>query len=600
MSGNGEMDSSTARFAIYPRFVMATFPRIIPCIMIFALALAVRGLAARPNIVLVMTDDQGYGDLGITGNPVLETPHIDSFARQSASMSRFYVSPVCSPTRACLMTGRYNYRTRVIDTFKGRSMMEPNEVTIAEVLHTAGYRTGVFGKWHLGDNYPLRAQDQGFDESLVLRGGGLAQPSEPIENHEHYTDPILFHNGEQVQTKGYCTDVYFDAALKFIESAQQAQRPFFVYIATNAPHGPFHDVPEELYQKYRAKDLTPALLGNAKSADTVARVYAMIENIDQNVGRLTAALDRLGLAENTIVIFMVDNGPNTRRYVGPFRGMKSDVHEGGIRSPFFVRWPARFTAGTVSDRLAAHIDVMPTLLEAADVPAPAEVKLDGRSLLPLLEGKSVAWPERTIVLQTHRGNQPMRFHHAATIQQRWKLVHPTGFGREAMPADVPFELYDLEADPGETRNLAAENPDEVQALKDAYEKWFEDVSSTRPDNYAPPRIIAGSSFQPTTFLSQQDWRVGDNEAGWGSGGRWMLKFERDANYDVQLRWRKPIAPGQIELRVGGISRKLDLSEPSDVVRLENVLIPTGDAELTLDVRRGNEHGDAYQIYLERR
>ncbi|MEO8351032.1 MAG: arylsulfatase, partial [Chthoniobacteraceae bacterium] len=397
-------------------------PRTFPWIIVLTLALAVAGVAERPNIVLVMTDDQGYGDLGIAGNPVLETPHIDSLARVSASMSRFYVSPVCSPTRACLMTGRYNYRTRVIDTFKGRSMMEPDEVTIAEVLRAAGYRTGIFGKWHLGDNYPLRAQDQGFDESLVLRGGGLAQPSEPIENHEHYTDPILFHNGEQVRTKGYCTDVYFDAALKFIEAAQLAQKPFFAYIATNAPHGPFHDVPDALYQKYKAKDLTPVLLGNAKSADTVARVYAMIENIDQNLGRLTEKLDRLGLAENTIVIFMVDNGPNTKRYVGPFRGMKSDVHEGGIRSPFFVRWPARLKAGTVSDRMAAHIDVMPTLLEAADIPPPEGLKFDGRSLLPLLEGKKTEWPTRTIVLQTHRGNKPIRFHQTATIQQRWKLV----------------------------------------------------------------------------------------------------------------------------------------------------------------------------------
>ena len=188
--------------------------------------------AERPNIVLMMSDDQGYGDFGATGNPVIETPHIDRMARESVSMRTFYVSPVCSPTRANLMTGRYNYRTRVIDTYLGRSMMDPEEVTIAEVLHGAGYATGIFGKWHLGDCYPMRPIDQGFEQALVHRGGGLAQPSEPLENQNRYTDPILFRNGEKVRTKGYCTDVYFDAAIEFIEQARRNQRSFFVYLPT--------------------------------------------------------------------------------------------------------------------------------------------------------------------------------------------------------------------------------------------------------------------------------------------------------------------------------------------------------------------------------
>ena len=198
--------------------------------------------AERPNVVLVMTDDQGIGDFGATGNKVIETPNIDALSKRSASMKTFYVSPVCSPTRACLMTGRYNYRTRCIDTYLGRSMMESEEVTVAETLAASGYATGIFGKWHLGDNYPLRAIDQGFDEALVLRGGGLAQPSEPRENNRRYTDPILFHNGKQVQTKGYCTDVYFDAAMNFIDKIHKEERNFFVYLPTNAPHGPYSEV----------------------------------------------------------------------------------------------------------------------------------------------------------------------------------------------------------------------------------------------------------------------------------------------------------------------------------------------------------------------
>jgi arylsulfatase A-like enzyme len=238
---------------------------------------------ARPNIILIMTDDQGYGDLGVTGNPLINTPHIDALASRSAYLSDFYVSPVCAPTRASLMTGRYNYRTRVVDTFKGRAMMDPQEITLAETLRQAGYKTGIFGKWHLGDCYPVRPQDQGFDEALVHRGGGLAQPSEPIANQRRYTDSILLHNGEEVTTQGYCTDVYFEAAMKFIDQAQDQGSPFFVYIPPNAPHDPFHDVPEELYQKYKQMDLSPVLGERVQDTDKVARTFAMIENIDQNV-----------------------------------------------------------------------------------------------------------------------------------------------------------------------------------------------------------------------------------------------------------------------------------------------------------------------------
>ena len=198
---------------------------------------------SRPNIILIVTDDQGWGDLSCHGNPVIDTPQLDAMAQRSGRLSRFYVSPVCSPTRACLMTGRYNFRTRVIDTFKGHSMMEPDEVTVAEVLKTAGYATGIFGKWHLGDCYPMRPQDQGFDTSVVFRGGGLAQPAEPLENAQRYTNPLLWRNGQQFQANGYCTDVYFDEAMQFIEDSAATEQPFFAYIATNAPHSPYHDVP---------------------------------------------------------------------------------------------------------------------------------------------------------------------------------------------------------------------------------------------------------------------------------------------------------------------------------------------------------------------
>ena len=304
----------------------------------------------RPNIVLVMTDDQGYGDFGFAGNPVLETPHLDALAARSATVERFYVSPVCTPTRASLMTGRYNYRTRAIDTYIGRAMMEPEEVTIAELLRDAGYATGIFGKWHLGDNYPLRTMDQGFEESLVHRGGGIGQPSDPPGGEGKYTDAVLFRNGQREETTGYCTDVYFDAAFDFMEQAAAEGRPFFAYVPTNAPHGPFHDVPEDWLEHYRQTDLTAALPDPGQASeqvlDRLARSYAMISNIDENVGRLTARLDELGLAENTLVVFLVDNGPDRGRYNAGLRGRKGTAFEGGIRSPLLARWPGRLPGGT--------------------------------------------------------------------------------------------------------------------------------------------------------------------------------------------------------------------------------------------------------------
>ena len=254
---------------------------------------------ARPNIVLVMTDDQGWAQVGFHGDPVLRTPHLDRLAGESVEMTRFYVSPVCAPTRAALLTGRYNYRTGVVDTYIGRALMEPGEVTVVEMLRDAGYRTGIFGKWHLGDNYPLRSADQGFQESVVHRGGGIGQPSDAPGSD--YFDPILFHNGEQKRYTGYVTDVLFDEAIRWIGAGDGA--PFFAYVPTNAPHSPYL-VPDGYREAYAARGLS----------DRDARIYGMIANIDDNVGRLLAHLEAHDLARDTLVIFMTDNGPTTRLY----------------------------------------------------------------------------------------------------------------------------------------------------------------------------------------------------------------------------------------------------------------------------------------------
>ena len=458
----------------------------------------------RPNVILIMSDDQGVGDYGFQGNELIRTPQLDAMRERGGLLSRFYVSPVCAPTRACLMTGRYNYRTRCIDTYIGRAMMDTEEVTLAEYLRGAGYRTGIYGKWHMGDNYPLRAMDQGFQDSLVHRGGGIGQPSDPFGAEGKYTSPTLFRNGQEVAMKGYCTDIYFDAAMNFIERSQSSGENFFTYIATNAPHGPFHDVPKELYEEYRQVDFLPIMVGDPKGKrlekdnDKLARIAAMITNIDQNVGRLFEKLDELKLTDNTVVLYLNDNGPNSQRYVGNMRGMKATVDDGGIRSPLIVHWPAKVAAGHHTDAMCAHIDVVPTLLEACEVVTVAQHVIDGRSFLPLLTNSNANWPTRQLVFQTHRGDMPQRYHHFALHEDHWKLVHPSGFRQEQLPGPVKLQLYDLQADPQQRNNLAATHPDVLVHLKAGYDAWFDDVSSTRPDNFAPPE----SSSEPVTNQSQ--------------------------------------------------------------------------------------------------
>lgn len=565
------------------------------------------GNAERPNIVLVMTDDQGYGDFGFTGNPVIQTPHLDALAAQSAQVERFYVSPVCTPTRASLMTGRYNYRTRAIDTYIGRAMMEPEEVTIAEMLRDAGYATGIFGKWHLGDAYPMRAMDQGFEESLVHRGGGIGQPSDPPGGEGKYTDAVLFRNGRREETTGYCTDVYFDAAFDFMERAAGEGRPFFAYVPTNAPHGPFHDVPDDWLEHYRQVDLSAALpdpdQASEQILDRLARSYAMISNIDDNVGRLMARLDELGLAENTLVVFLVDNGPDRDRYNAGLRGRKGTVFEGGIRSPLLARWPARLPAGgDAVDRIAAHIDIAPTLLAAAGVEPPPGLHLDGRSLLGLLagEGDTAAWPDRILYFQFHRGDEPTALRSFAAVGQRHKLVHPSPRGEGDWDGELHLELYDLEADPAETRNLIDDAPEIAAGMSDDYLEWFEDVSSTRPDNYAPPRIVVGTDQEPVTVLTRQDWRRITDDQGWRptSRGRWLLSAREERTFDIEVRLVAGSA-GPVLLELGDGTYRQEPAPEQANVTFEGVAVPAGDFELSAAAGEGDDRRGAHQVVLRR-
>ena len=562
------------------------------------------GRSQRPNVILIMTDDQGYGDFGVTGNPIIRTPHLDAMAARSGSMKNFYVHPVCAPTRACLMTGRYNYRTRVVDTWLGRAMMEPEEVTLAEMLHDAGYATGIFGKWHLGDCYPMRPMDQGFEQSLVHRGGGIGQPSDPPGGEGKYTDPILFENGEQVQCHGYCTDVYFNRALDWIEQCRDEKRNFFAYLPTNAPHGPFHDVPQEQLDYYKQRDLSNARfpqtaghpLPEECDEDTRARIYAMITNIDDNVGKLFERLDKLKLTKNTIVIFLVDNGPNGRRYLAGMAGAKTDVHEGGIRSPFFVQWPGVIPAGQTSDRIAAHIDVAPTVLEACSVSKTPDVEFDGRSLLTLLKGERSNWPDRTLFIQSHRGNHPVRYHQFAVRSQRWKLLHASGFGRESFVGQARFELYDMENDPLEEHDLAEECPDVVRLMLREYERWFQDIGYTRPDNYDPPRIHIGTPHENPVVLTRQDWRhVKGRPWSADSNGYWLLYAATAGDYRVRLRFPETETDGQATLAMGVKTVTRDL--PAGATECTFAAVPQrrGDLRLLATLTFGENSKGPWQV-----
>ncbi len=542
--------------------------------------------AKQPNIILVMTDDQGYGDFGATGNQLIRTPHIDAMAKRSVHWEQFYVSPVCSPTRACLMTGRYNHRTKCIDTFKGRSMMATDEVTMAELLQTAGYATGIFGKWHLGDNYPMRPSDQGFAESLVHKGGGIAQPSEPIENDRRYTNSLLFHNNREVASEGYCTDVFFDAAWQFIQSQAANETPFFCYIPLNAPHGPFHDVPETLLKEYQKTNFSPIMVGDggrraATQQDTLARIATMITNVDDNLGRLFERLDNASLTQNTIVIFLTDNGPNTRRYAGPFRGKKSELYEGGIRTPLWIQWPGEFKAGeSIPKTVAAHIDLMPTLLDACHVELPDN--LDGRSLLAKLKDPSAPLTERPLVIQYHRGDVPSRYHSCMVRKGDWKLVHPSGTQTEQFDGTPNWELYNLADDPGETKNLATEKGIILNDLIKTYEAWFDDVSTERADQPGPPYIVIAPEHESPSILTWQDmidgnWRTDEL-------GYYKLEFSDEGRFDIRFESHPRHAidkskPWTAKLQIGEQIYQSDFNPNERLAIFRGLQVPAGKTKL---------------------
>ena len=487
-----------------------------PLLRLLTLAVSLAVVAAdRPNIIFILSDDQGYGDLGAHGNPVLKTPNLDQLRSQSVRFTDFQVSPTCSPTRSALLTGRHEFKNGVTHTILERERMALGAVTLTEQLQKAGYHTGIFGKWHLGDEAEYQPNKRGFDEVYIHGAGGIGQ-SYPGSCGDvpgnTYFGPTLLHNGKFEKTAGYCTDMFFAQATRWIEGEVAAKRPFYAYIATNVPHAPYNARPQDA-ALYEGKDL----------GSDVENFFGMIHNLDQNVGQLMARIESMGIAKDTLVIFMNDNGgtAGVKVFNAGMRGPKGTPFMGGIRAMSFWRWPEHFQPADVK-ALAAHIDFAPTILELTGTPASEQMKaqIEGRSLVPLLTakpGQDVAWPDRTLFTHVGRwgnmvkGVDPEVGKYAETSVRtaRWHLVSsviPLNPGTKAAakgpnakapgkkaplsPADFKptpphWQLFDLSADYGETTDVAAQHPDVVAELIAKHDAWWKECRPLMVNENAP-------------------------------------------------------------------------------------------------------------------
>ncbi len=467
----------------------------------------------RPNVILILSDDQGYGDLAIHGAPHLRTPTLDRLATQGVEFTRFCVSASCAPTRASLLTGRYHLRCGVYGVANGTETMRPEEVTLADAFHRAGYRTAMFGKWNLGEHYPYVPHARGFDEFIGWNTGHLA----------NYYDTPMKQNGRPYQARGYVTDVVTGLALDFLDRGRQT--PFFLYLAYNVPHWPLQ-VPDRYLRLYD---------GSGLDRQTLA-AYAMLTCLDENIGRLLTRLDRLRIAQDTIVIFLSDNGPNTVRHNCGLRGIKASVYEGGVRVPFLMRWPGRLPAGRSIPALAAHIDVFPTLLDLCGIEQPPGPPLDGVSLKPLLAGAERSWPDRMFFTHHERRNAPPNLHPGAVRTARFNLINST-------------ELYDFPSDPGERHDVAARYPEDARRLRAAYEAWFRQVSAECtfrrrpiPVGYPEENPVSlpavQANFHGGIRFKQEGWAY-DWLTNWTSleaGVDWDIDVVRAGRYEATLSY----------------------------------------------------------------
>ncbi|MEL6590353.1 MAG: arylsulfatase [Bacteroidota bacterium] len=457
---------------------------------------------ASPNVLFILSDDQGYGDLRIHGNDSIDTPILDQLASEGTRLDQFYVSPVCAPTRAALMTGRHHLRTGTFWVTRGAENMRTEELTLAEALQANGYRTGCFGKWHNGAHYPYNPLGQGFERFVGFTSG----------HWSNYFNTTLISDTSTLKTEGYITDVLTDQAIGFIEEHQQ--EPFFCYIPYNVPHSPFQ-VPDRYFDKYKARGLT----------NKNASVYGMVENMDENIGRLLSKLDELGLSDNTIVVFITDNGPNGSRYNGNMRGWKGKVYEGGVRVPCIIRWPGKVRGQTLR-HLTDHTDILPTLLGLTGIEKPEGLPLDGLDLSNWLKGSPKTFPERTLYSHQNQGDSPLTYPGAIrTVQYHF-----------IMRGEDRVELYDMIQDRSETTDISAANPEVIARFKQQYLDWYAEVTADGPTDPAIPIGYreAGKVELPAheAILSEQ-LEYKRNPNGWAHD--WIVSWDdTDANASWQV------------------------------------------------------------------
>ena len=523
--------------------------------------------AKQPNVVVVITDDQGYGDLAFTGNPAIKTPTLDKLSTQATLLNNFHVDPTCAPTRSALMTGRYSDRVGVWHTVQGRNMLRRREVTMADIFGSNGYATGMFGKWHLGDCYPYRPEDRGFQHCVYHKAGGVGQAPDYWGND--YFDDTYVVNGKHQRFDGFCTDIWFDEGMKFIKESKDKDKPFFAYISTNAPHSPYYS-PEKYSKPYA---------GNPEVS--IPEFYGMITNIDDNMAKLMKLLDDEGLADNTILVFMTDNGTagglkGGRGYDGGMRGMKNSEYEGGHRVPFMIRWPnGKIEAGKSVERLTAHIDVLPTFIELCGLEAP-EIEFDGSDVNELLHTDGENWPERSLVVESQRVVDPIKWRKSAVMNDRWRLVNGE-------------ELYDLKADPKQASDLASEYPEVVKQMRAEYDVFWDDVSK---EHNLTSYMVIGSEHSPIVSLSSHDWLI-DKLPPWSQNhirngsvaekSFWAIEVEQDGEYEISLRrWPVEADKGINDGTYGkAFNYKQARMEIGDVDQTKD--IPVGAKEVTFKV-----------------
>lgn len=565
--------------------------------------------ANAPNVILILTDDQGYGDMSCHGNPWLETPNIDRLCAQSVRLEDYHVDPVCTPTRAALMTGRYCTRVGAWSVTQGRQMLAPDEVTMAQVFAASGYRTGMFGKWHLGDEYPFAPRFRGFQDVVCHRAGGPDEIGNPATND--FFDDTYLKNGVAKKFNGYCTDVWFDETLRFIntrtEKQADSEKPFFIYLPTNAMHGPHH-VDEKYSDPFTA----------AGHGETRAKFFGQIINFDENLGRLLDRLHDDGLERDTIVIFMSDNGTGGGfngkpgdGYNAAMRGRKGTVYEGGHRVPCFVRWPATLPSGRAVHQLTCHRDWMPTLIELCGLKAPRDVKFDGQSMAALLRGSAQeneleeSWQQRTVFIERQ------------SDQIRPAALEPLGRKRK-----VPFavltpkwrmvgnELYDAVNDPSQDKDVAAKHPEVVSQLYDAYREHYDDVMEHGGSEVRFPVDI---SAKRPTLLTVRDWHPLVGRVIWRQqqlsdeslliNGWWPVEVTQGGRFEIRLSRHprdagKPIFADVARLKIGAIEMETNLTSNQEHATFE-VELPAGDARLQTwftDTNTGNSRG-AYFVEI---